>query len=273
MLSRLSPSANSDVDFEFGHALQYLFYSLRRFKNAIWGQPMRTSIRSIILIILIVFLKATPGIPDDSKDNAPIVLITDYTYCAGDKDSLKKSRSLAAFGANKKAVVLAAENFRQKGLLKDYGEQRAEIFCLVAGKIKVRLIQERYVEKENQYSIKIKAEVDISDFMEAEIENQALEREESDFPWKEEMEQHVSASIDPGRELSRAYRYIRKKQARIAIIYLDHLVNKYANWGDVYYARAKGFQSMHSVDQMMKDLERACALNTQEACNNLHTLK
>ena len=234
---------------------------------------MRKSIRCIILMTLTVFLNATLGISDGSNENVPIVLLTDYTYCAGDKDSLKKSWALASFGAKKKAVVLAAENFMQKGLLIYYGEQQAEIFCLAANKIKARLIQERYVEKENQYSIKIKAEVDILDFMEAEIENQALEREESDFPWKEEMEQHVSKSIDPGRELSRAYRYIRKKQTRIAIIYLDHLVKKYANWGDVYYARAMGFQRMHSVDQMMKDLERACSLNNQEACNRLHVLR
>ena len=52
---------------------------------------MKTSIRWIILIILIVFINATPGIPDGSKDNVPVVLLTDYTYCAGDKDSLYRS--------------------------------------------------------------------------------------------------------------------------------------------------------------------------------------
>lgn len=179
---------------------------------------MRTSIRWLILIILIVFINATPGIPDGSKDNAPVVLLTDDTYCAGDKDSLKKSRALASFGAKKEAVVLAAENLRQKGLLKNYGEKQAEIFCLATNKIKARLLQELYDEEENLYFIRIEAQIDLSDFMEAEIENQILEKEESDFPWKEEMEQHVLKSIDPGKELSRAYRYIRKNQTRIAII-------------------------------------------------------
>jgi hypothetical protein len=71
------------------------------------------------------------------------------------------------------------------------------------------------------------------------------------FPWKEEMDQGISEPIDPGREISSAYRYLRKGQTRIAIIYLDHLVKKYANWGDVYYLRALGFQRMHYVNQMM----------------------
>jgi Tfp pilus assembly protein PilF len=109
--------------------------------------------------------------------------------------------------------------------------------------------------------------------MEAEIENQVFEKEESNFPWKEEMEQDVSESIDPAKELSRAYRYIRKDETRIAIIYLDHLVKKYPNWSDVYYLRALGFQRMHYVDRMMKDLEKACFLNNQEACNELRALK
>jgi hypothetical protein len=79
----------------------------------------------------------------------------------------------------------------QKGLLKKYGKQEPGIFCLTANKIKARVTKETYAEKEKQYSIKIKAEVNISDFMEAEIENQVLEKEESDLPWKEEMEQDV----------------------------------------------------------------------------------
>ena len=109
--------------------------------------------------------------------------------------------------------------------------------------------------------------------MEAEIENQMLEKKELDFPWKAEMEQYVSDNISPGRELSRAYRYIRKNQIRIAIIYLDHLERKYTNWGDVYYLRALGFRQLNYFDQMMKDLEKACSLNQRDACNELDSLR
>jgi tetratricopeptide (TPR) repeat protein len=236
-------------------------------------ESMRTRIWCISFLFLIVFSCTATGIADDEKDDVPLVLVTDFIYRAGNMDSLEKSRALAVFEAKKKAVVLAAEHFMQRGLLKNYGKQASEIFCLAANKIKTRIIQETYTEKEKQYSIKIKAEVDILDFMEAEIENQVFEKEESNFPWKEEMEQNVSGSIDPARELSRAYRYIRKDETRIAIIYLDHLVKKYPNWSDVYYLRAMGFQRMQYVDQMVKDLEKACFLNHQEACNALGALR
>ncbi len=234
---------------------------------------MRKSLWCISLLILIVFSYESPGIADGSKRDAPMVLLTDFTYRAGDKDSPEKSKALAFFGAKKKAVVMAAKSLMQKDLLENYGKQQEEIFCLATNNISARIIQETYAEKEKQYFVKIKAEVDIADFIEAEIENQAFEKEESDFSWKEEMEQHISKSIDPGRELSRAYRYIRKDQTRIAIIYLDHLVKKYSNWSDVYYLRAMGFKSMHYIDDMMKDLEKACSLNNQDACNALNALK
>jgi hypothetical protein len=214
-------------------------------------------------------LFAVPGFSDDAEHDVPMVLISEVSYHAGDTDILTKTRGLALFEARKKAVVLAAKEYMQKGLLKNYGKQEAEIFCLAANKIHIRVIDESYAEKKKKYAIKIKAEVFISDFMEAEIENQALEKEESDFPWKEEMEQHVTQSIDPGRELSRAYRYLRKDQTRIAIIYLDHLVKKYPNWGEVYYLRALGMQRMHYDDQMKQDLNKACSLDFHTACEAL----
>jgi hypothetical protein len=109
--------------------------------------------------------------------------------------------------------------------------------------------------------------------MEAEIENQEQERLESAFPWKEEMEQPVSASVEPGEELSRAYRYLRQDQTRIAIIYLDHLTAKYPGWGTVYFLRGLGFQRMHSDEQMLDDFNKACSLNQEEACRRLEALK
>jgi tetratricopeptide (TPR) repeat protein len=218
---------------------------------------------------MVGILFSVPAISNGSESDTPITLITEATYQAGGKDSFVKSQGLAMFEARKKAVVLAAKDYMQKGLLKNYGDQEAEIFCLTANKIQVRVIKESYAENARRFTVKLKAEVFVSDFMEAEIENQVLEKEESDFPWKEEMEQHVAPSIDPGRELSRAYRYLRKGQARIAIIYLDHLVKKYPFWGEVYYLRALGMQRMHYEDQMKQDLEKACSLDFRAACEAL----
>ena len=217
-------------------------------------------------MLLLGILFAVPGFSDEAERDAPIVVISEASYHAGDMDPLTKARGLALFEARKKAVVLAAKDYMQKGLLKNYGKQEAEIFCLAADKIHIRVIDESYAANKKKYAIKIKADVFISDFMEAEIENQALEKKESNFPWKEEMEQQVAQSINPGRELSRAYRYLRKDETRIAIIYLDHLVKKYPNWGEVYYLRALGVQRMHYDDQMKQDLNKACSLDFHAAC-------
>ena len=234
---------------------------------------MKTRIRAIIFITLFILSSPSPVMCDVSKSHAPIVRLQDFTYHAGNRDSLEVIRAITAFEARKKAVYAAAEILVQKGLLKHYGKKQAEIFSLTANIIAAQTIFETYAEKEKTNSIRIKAEVNLSDFMEAEIQNQALEKGESDLLWKEEMEQHVSKQIDPGRELSRAYRYIRKGQTRIAIIYLDHLVKKYAHWGEVYYVRAIGFQRMHNSDQTIENLEKACSLSNQDACSALNAIK
>ena len=230
---------------------------------------MRKGTGRLILLVLMTFSFATPCLSEIPQEDMPLVLMTDFAYGVGDRESLNKARALALFGARMKSVVSAAERFKQEGLLKNYGAQAPEIFCLAATKINARIVSEAYTEKNKQYAVTIKAEVDIADFIKAEIENQSLDKAESGFRWKEEMEQPVSESIDPGTELSRAYRYIRKDQTRIAIIYLDHLVQKYPHWGDAYYLRALGFRLMHSEDQMLRDLEKACALNHQAACAEL----
>ena len=86
------------------------------------------------------------------------------------------------------------------------------------------------------------------------------------------MDQHVYTTVDPAQELSRAYRYIRKRQWRIAIIYLDHLEKKYPNWGEIFLAKAIGFYGMHDIGRMLDSLKTSCSLGNQEACNDLESL-
>ena len=97
-------------------------------------------------------------------------------------------------------------------------------------------------------------------------------QEEIGFSFQEEMAQHVDTVIDPARELSRAYRYIRKRHWRIAIIYLDHLDKKYPNWGEIFLAKAIAFYGIHDIERMMDALKTSCHLGNQEACEDLESL-
>ena len=208
----------------------------------------------------------------DDNGNSSFVSTIDFTYNLRKGDSKELSKDLALFGAKQKAVVLSAKYLTHKGLLEHYGKKQSEIFCLATNGIGVSIIDEKFHEKMNSYYIKIKATVGVTDFIHAEIENLELEKKELKIPYSEEMEQHVSKSIEPGRELSRAYRYIRRGKWRVAIIYLNHLGKKYPNWGDVYLAKAIGFHCIHNDDKMIDALKTACSLDNEEACNDLKGL-
>jgi hypothetical protein len=210
-----------------------------------------------------------PCAADEQKKDDTIKVITEYTYRTGDKDSKEKSRALALFGAKLKAVNLAAKYLTHKGVLEHYEKKQDEIFCLTTNQIQVSIIDEKFYQDTNSYYFKIKSELTIIDFIKAHIRDVELEKNESNFSYREEMEQPVSKIIDPGEELSRAYRYIRKEQWRISIIYLDHLEKKYPHWGDIFLAKAIAFYAMHQIDKMVEALKTSCSLNNQEACDEL----
>jgi hypothetical protein len=207
----------------------------------------------------------------DQKRNDKINVITEYAYRMGDDDSKEKSRALALFGAKLKAVNLAAKYLTHKGLLEHYERKQNEIFYLATNEIKISIIDEYFKKDTETYYVKVNSEVTIVDFIKAQIKNLELEKIESKFSYNEEMEQPVLATIAPGVELSRAYRYIRNKQWRISIIYLDHLEKKYPYWGEVFLAKAIAFYGMDAISQMTKALKAACSFSNQEACNELQS--
>jgi hypothetical protein len=230
---------------------------------------MSLSLKQIGLIFLLFIVSTWPCAADEQKKDDTIEVITEYTYRTGDKDSKGKSRSLALFGAKLKAVNLAAKYLTHKGVLEHYEKKQGEIFCLTTNQIQVSMIDEKFHQDTSSYYVKIKSEVTSIHFIKAQIRDVELEKNESSFSYREEMEQPVSKIIDPGEELSRAYRYIRKEQWRISIIYLDHLEKKYPHWGDIFLAKAIAFYAMHQVDKMVDALKTACSLNNQEACEEL----
>jgi len=129
------------------------------------------------------------------------------------------------------------------------------------------------VDEAHRCHIHIRAEVSDSDLIKAEILNAKLEKEDSNESFKEEMEQKISETIDPGREIAKAYRLLRIKEWRMAIIYLDHLKKKYPNWGDIYMAKAIVYHAVREPYQMKEALEKSCHLGNDKACNDLKSLK
>jgi tetratricopeptide (TPR) repeat protein len=154
-------------------------------------------------------------------------------------------------------------------LLEHYGPRQKEIFCLAADEIKPLQLKEDFGGGGRLYMVKATFEVATTDFIQAEILNLTLGQQEKKWSYGEEMEQQVDTDVAPAREMSRAYRYIRQKAFRIAIIYLHHLERKYPNWGEVYLAKAIALYAIHSEDEMTAAFERACALGNQEACEDL----
>lgn len=230
---------------------------------------MSLGLKQISLIVLLFIISTWPCGADDQKRDDTIRVITEYTYRTGDKESKEKSRALALFGAKLKAVNLAAKYLTHKGVLEHYEKKQNEIFSLTTNEIQVSIIDEKFYQDINSYYVKIRSEVTSIDFIKAQIKDVQLEKNESSFSYSEEMGQPVAKIIDPGEELSRAYRYIRKEQWRISIIYLDHLEKKYPFWGDVFLAKAIAFYGMDQIDKMVDALKSACSLNNQEACDEL----
>ena len=232
---------------------------------------MPPSLKHFALLVLLIVLGTANGMAGESPEGERIALVTDFTYHRGATDSIAKAKALALFGAKLKAVRLAAKYLTHKGLLEHYEKKENEIFCLAAGAIPVDVLDERVDKQRGTCYVKIRSQISTVDFIRAHIEDLEAEKREAHFSYSREMEQPLMPGIEPGRELSRAYRYIREQQWRIAIIYLDHLQKKYPAWGELYLAKAIAFYGMNERAEMMSALQKACRLDNQEACQELQS--
>ena len=59
--------------------------------------------------------------------------------------------------------------------------------------------------KASTYRLRIRARIQASDFVKAEMEDIKQEKKETKESYKEEMEQHIPADIDPGRDIAKEY--------------------------------------------------------------------
>ena len=200
---------------------------------------------------------------------------TEGSYQMEADSSVDLAKKVALFSAKRKAIELAGRYLSRKSLIKTYELNRDEIYSLAAREIQTEILEEKRetVGKTSIYRLRIRVRIQASDFIKAEMEDAKQEKQEAKETYREEMEQPISAEIDPGRDIAKAYRLLREKKWRIAMIYLNHLGKKYPNWDSIYMAKAINHYILHEPEFMKKALNEACRLGNQTACDDLKNIK
>jgi hypothetical protein len=231
------------------------------------------TMRKIIITVLLAFCSINSIASAAEDDVIEIEAEGRYRMAAGASVDLPKN--MALFIAKRKAVDLAGRYLSHKSLIGVYELNRDEIYSLAAREIRAEILEEKQqtVGQTLTYRVRIRAWIDPSDFVKAEIEDAKLEKIEADQSYREEMEQHVSVEIDPGKDIAKAYRLLREKKWRIAMIYLNRLEIKYPDWDSIYMAKAITHYVLHEPMFMKKALRKACQLGNQIACDDLKNLK
>ena len=226
----------------------------------------------IISILLLGFTTGT--FAQNLADNA-IEVEAKGSYLMGVGNSKQLARQLAIFEAKRSALETAGKYLTHKSLIPFYDMKKEEIYSLAARETQVEILEERWepIGKTMTCLIRIRVKVQISDFIKAGIQNQKLEKEDEKESLLEEMDPVLSKEIDPGKDIAKAYRLLRKREWRMAVIYLDHMEKKYSNWGNIYLAKAIALYALNEPLEMKKALEMACGLGNHQACDDLKRLK
>jgi len=226
----------------------------------------------IYTVLVILFAISNTVIAGD-QDVFQVETEGGYRTASGEPVALAKT--VALFNARIKAVEISGRYLSRKSLIKVYERKRDEIYSLTANKIQTEILEENWetVGTTRIYRIRIRAKIQASDFVKAEMEDRKQEKEELEASYQEEMEQPVSEAIDPGRDIAKAYRLLREKKWRIAMIYLDHLEKKYPNWDSIYMAKAITHYLLNEPVFMKKALGDACRLGNDTACGDLQNIQ
>ncbi|MDH3829223.1 MAG: hypothetical protein OET21_17500 [Desulfobacterales bacterium] len=229
--------------------------------------------RHLIIVALLVLFSINGGALAARDDIFEIEAEGSYRMEAS--SSLDLAKKLALFTAKRKAVDLAGRYLSRRSLIEVYELNRDEIYSLAARGIEAQILEEKRqtVGKASTYRVRIRARVQASDFIRAEMEDTKQEKKEAKESYQEEMEQPISAEIDPGRDIAKAYRLLRERKWRIAMIYLNHLEKKYPNWDSIYMAKAIAHYILHEPVFMKKALNEACRLGNQMACDDFKNIK
>ena len=121
--------------------------------------------------------------------------------------------------------------------------------------------------------IRIRATVQSSDFVAAEILDEKLEKEDEEKSFLQEMEPSLSNIIDPGKDIAEAYRLVYNQKWRMALIYLDKLEEKYPGWSEIFMVKALGYYASDDTADFIASLKKACRLGNNHACQELKSFK
>ena len=228
--------------------------------------------RRLAIVALLVF---SINCDASAKEIDIFEMETEGSYIMETGSPVELSKKVAFFIAKKTAVELAGRYFSHKHLIKTYELNQEEIYSLTAREIQAEILEEKRetVGTAVTYRLRVRTHIQASDFIKAEIEDARLAKEEENEPYSEKMKQHVSAEIDPGKDIAKAYRLLREKKWRITIIYLDHLEEKYPNWDSIYMLKAIIYYIFHEPVFMKKALSEACRLGNNTACDDLKNIK
>ena len=219
------------------------------------------------LIVAVLSLFSINGVALAAEGNNIFEIETEGRYRMQTDTSPELAKRVALFNAKRKAVDLAGRYLSRKGLIKNYELNKDEIYSLAARETLAEILEEKQetIGEISFYRLRILSRVRLSDFVKAEIEDSRQERKEANESYQEEMEQKISAEIDPGKEIAKAYRLLREKKWRIAMIYLNHLETKYPNWDSIFMAKAITHYILHEPVFMKKALDEACRLGNHTA--------
>ena len=229
--------------------------------------------RNIIIVVLFFLLSIHEVALAAEKE---LFEIETEGWCQIEKgSSVDVAKKVAFFAAKRKAVGLAGRYFSRKSLIRTYDLNRDEIFSLAANKIQAEILEENLKKHgiTETYWLRIRAKIQPSDFVKAEMDDIKQVQKEQKESYQEEMEQPVSDIIDPGRDIARAYRLLREKKWRIAMICLDNLEKKYPNWDRVYMAKAITHYILNEPVFMEKALSKGCQFGNKTACDDLKNIK
>ena len=230
--------------------------------------------RNFIVAALLVMFSLN-GFASAAEEDDIFEIETEGSYRMAPGASVDLTKKVALFTAKRKAVDLAGRYLSRQSLIKTYELNRDEIYSLTAREVQARILEEKRetIAETSTYRLRIRSRVQASDFVKAEIEDARQEKKETNESYYEEMEQHVSPEIDPGKDIAKAYRLLREKKWRITMIYLNHLGKKYPNWDSIQMAKAITHYILHEPEFMKAALEAACRLGNNTACDDLKNLK
>ena len=234
----------------------------------------RVIMRNFIMAVLLILFSIN-SVASTVEQNDIFETETEGSYRLEAEATSDLAKRVALFNAKRKAMDLAGRYLSRKGLIKSYELNKDEIYSLAASEIQAEILGEEYETVGNTltYRLRIRCKIQASDFVKAEIEDTKQEKKEAEESYQEEMEQPLSAEIDPGRDIAKAYRLLREKKWRITIIYLNHLEKKYPNWDSIYMAKAITHHILHEPVFMKNALNEACRLGNTTACDDLKNLK